>query len=991
MSDPADRPVLDACGCCEGARPDEPVRNAPALPALRYRIGTHARFLERMQQAIPQVLGAPGGPRPLQALTARTTDDPTIALLDAAAVVADILSFYQERIANEGFLRTAVERRSVLELARTIGYELSPGVAASAHLAFTMEEAPGAPAESLVPKGTQVQSVPPQDKLPQVFETSAAFVARPEWNVLRPRLARPAEMAVIQTGGSTGPRALHLLGAAGTFPPATDGLVTGLNPNDVHRLDSTESSAPVMDAIPVTRIYLTEDAAGIAKGDVLLFVGSRANDIETLALRAAGVAEEFERGPGGDIKRVRIDLEALPTAASPDTQLTGEKVFQYRPAAFPPRATVRLATLPFTSATLAGAITTNAWLESDVQALLGIQRWPGRSFMRALNRRSPGEPVKPEAGAFAFRETVGFFGNTAPRWSSLPAENTKGNPYTSPWDAGDIVSSSPDTSASIWTDSQGRPNTNAGADVFLERPVKGITGRTWVVFETSDELRAYAVHDGRDVSRADFGISGRAMALSLRTPDGTSLTSSDRPTEFTFRATTARVASRRLQFAELPIKTPLAEGLTEIELDRAILGLTVGQPIAISGERDDLRGVDVAEIATLKEIVHTARRTTLVLESGLRYTYVRDSVAICANVVHATHGETITEVLGSGDGSVPNARLPLKKPPLTHLSAPTPRGVASTLEVLVNRVRWEESSSLYHAGPHEEVYVVRIDDDARAEVIFGDGERGARLPSGSANVTATYRSGIGVDGEVDARALTVLRTIPLGIRGVANPVAAGGAESPERLANARQNAPLTVVTFERIVSLADYEDFARTFPGIGKALADRLWVEGRDLVHLTVAGATGGAPGPDVLKNLVDAIAAATDRSQRVEVAVFALRYFTVHARLLFDPRRIAADVLGAALEKLRDSFSFDRRELGQSVTPSEVIARVHEVEGVLGADLETLAEYSEDAAPASSTGQPVEPVVSHRARRDPDMEGFQPAELLLINPVGITVEEMPR
>ena len=66
-------------------------------------------------------------------------DDPAIALLDAWAVAGDVLTFYQERIANEGFLRTATERRSVLELARAIGYELNPGVAASTHLVWEVE------------------------------------------------------------------------------------------------------------------------------------------------------------------------------------------------------------------------------------------------------------------------------------------------------------------------------------------------------------------------------------------------------------------------------------------------------------------------------------------------------------------------------------------------------------------------------------------------------------------------------------------------------------------------------------------------------------------------------------------------------------------------------------------------------------------------------------------------------------------------------------
>ena len=49
----------------------------------------------------------------------------------------------------------------MLELARAIGYELSPGVAAGTDLAFTLETAPGAPESvTVVGTGIKVQSVP---------------------------------------------------------------------------------------------------------------------------------------------------------------------------------------------------------------------------------------------------------------------------------------------------------------------------------------------------------------------------------------------------------------------------------------------------------------------------------------------------------------------------------------------------------------------------------------------------------------------------------------------------------------------------------------------------------------------------------------------------------------------------------------------------------------------------------------------------------------
>ena len=83
----------------------------------------------------------------------RADDDLTTALIDSWAIVADIITFYQERIANEGFLRTARERRSLIEIGRMTGYELRPGVAASTFLAFDLEEAQGTAEKTIIDAG----------------------------------------------------------------------------------------------------------------------------------------------------------------------------------------------------------------------------------------------------------------------------------------------------------------------------------------------------------------------------------------------------------------------------------------------------------------------------------------------------------------------------------------------------------------------------------------------------------------------------------------------------------------------------------------------------------------------------------------------------------------------------------------------------------------------------------------------------------------------
>src|SRR5262245_57309027 len=121
---------LNDCGCCEGTTVETPARveNRLGLSAIIYRTGTHDQFKKTMLARLSSSHQAA-----LRRLTTRDDDDFTIALLDAWATVGDVLTFYQERIANEAYLRTATERLSVLELAQLIDYQLKPGVAATTY------------------------------------------------------------------------------------------------------------------------------------------------------------------------------------------------------------------------------------------------------------------------------------------------------------------------------------------------------------------------------------------------------------------------------------------------------------------------------------------------------------------------------------------------------------------------------------------------------------------------------------------------------------------------------------------------------------------------------------------------------------------------------------------------------------------------------------------------------------------------------------------
>jgi hypothetical protein len=70
--------------------------------------------------------------------TDRSENDLGRLLLELFAYTGDVLLYYQDRIANEAFLSTAVERRSVIDLLALIGYTLATPAPAAVDLQLTV-------------------------------------------------------------------------------------------------------------------------------------------------------------------------------------------------------------------------------------------------------------------------------------------------------------------------------------------------------------------------------------------------------------------------------------------------------------------------------------------------------------------------------------------------------------------------------------------------------------------------------------------------------------------------------------------------------------------------------------------------------------------------------------------------------------------------------------------------------------------------------------
>jgi len=803
------------CDCCDDSSITTPIvaGSPPSLSHIAYRCGAHASFKATLLRGI-------SASENLRDLTTRSDDDLTIAYLDASAMVLDVLAFYQERIANENYLRTATRRRSVLELAATLGYSPRPGVAAETALAFTMESAAGTPNSVRLEIGTKVQSQPGQDELPEVFETITEIVARPDWNTMKPLLK---EWITPQPGETV----LYL-----------DGISTQLKPgHSLLIVDQARESSASSEAWEFRRIIAVEP------------------------------------DNSGGWTRVILATKAVTDEQKEPLTYHQVKVFALR----------------------------------KQTALLGYND-------------------------LVYDET----GSAPPRPKTASEHENLANP------------------------------------VHLDAVYPEIAADSWVVLEKPGYSELYHVTEALETIEATNNTTLRTTRLEL---------SGEKLLFFTPGNTTLHGQSEELTLLPQPIADAVEEEI--VVLDEEYPTLETGRLLAFSGIDADTRE-QVAEVVALVEMslltIPDADGERFVsqlwIEAPLQYRYKRDSLIINGNVAEATHGESTFEILGSGDARESFQTFPLKKPPLTYIPATTPSGGAPAIEIRVDNILWEPRDTLSESAPTEEVYRLFQDARGNTHVQFGDGIKGARLPTGVNNITAHYRAGLGTNGNLEAGKLTLLLSRPPGLKSVLNPQPAIGAEDSETLDHARQNAPASVLTLGRVVSLRDFEHFAGEFSGIGKAQAG--WVQAGEerLVHLTLAGNEGETVGEEKIADLLEAIDQVRDPYLPVTAHPCEYRYFQISAGLMIEERYDEKSVLESAEVALLSAFAFLNREFAQSVAAGEIIAVLQEIEGVEAVDLDRFMfrPLMSGVEPSNIPAM----LVSHPARPAPS--GALPAQLLLID-----------
>jgi hypothetical protein len=808
--------------------------NRPGLPRIAYRIGRYSDFVEAMTRSID---AAPA----LAAWSHRDADDPGIALIEGAAILGDILTFYQEHYANEAYLRTAAWRDSVAELVRLTGYRLAPGLGGRATLAF---EARGSKAVT-IREGFPVRVTLEDVDVPADFQTDAELVAWPHlgrFNLYRPR----AYASTLAAGAMS----FELASVAG----ASDSV-----------------SLAAFELKPGDRLLLQPDEPGwTSSGSTLT------------TQQAPQVIKVKKVTPLLGRVMVEIDAPILEAWNQPVQAYRINRTFRHVGHNAPVKSVVNDTD---NNGTITGAIEFDTSFERHVHTT------------HDCTNTHASIPLPPDLLPLDSEVTDLHVGTRL----IVQTRVTKSGMSTP------VALSVTRRIVAIDARTIGFGNLNGPNTLLtLNQPLvkHGMSG------SPASDVRDYRIHE----------VTSPSLTLKpVSSPSAAAFSNGTNALRFFGTTTEVKVlAGRHLYMSH-------GDGRT-VEL-------------VCTNEATDFAPTspDVPKMWPL-----TFDRPPAPFVRG-DFDEAAPTVTVFGNLVDASQGKGEREaVLGNGDSRQMWQTFPLPKSPLTYfLSAAGIPPQTPELEIWVNDRLWTRVDAFYGHRPTEQIYIVREDAEGRSFVQFGDGETGARLPSGMKNVVAVYRTGVGAHGAMEPDTPPTSSERPPGFDKVTLAGIVSGGAAPEDGEQARTAAPGKVQSLGRLVSIRDYETETLGVPGVVTAAAAWDLYAGVPAVILRVLLEAGReAEFNDVRATLAHAQRCHGPDRFPLIVEQALLRYAFVDVSYARDPSyrqqqveidlRAALGLAGDADHERTGLFGLHARRLGDREYASRIEGRLQNVAGVL-------------------------------------------------------------
>jgi len=308
------------------------------------------------------------------------------------------------------------------------------------------------------------------------------------------------------------------------------------------------------------------------------------------------------------------------------------------------------------------------------------------------------------------------------------------------------------------------------------------------------------------------------------------------------------------------------------------------------------------------------------------------------STVVATQGKTVSgESLGTSNGDISQVKK-LNQYPLIN----------GSLSLTVGATPYTQVPYLIDYNNFDPVYSVYTNSSNYSYVVFGDGISG-RVPNTGDAITATYRIGGGIVGNVAIGAInTILNNVYNGLS-VKNLVAGTGGADQESTDSIRINAPLSLKSLNRAVSLADYAALCKA-AGVAKAsaIAD---VYTSVTVYFAPYGDSGvqtdGVTPSTVFTNTIPVLTKyLTGKVPANTTVTFQPPSYVpvnVVASITVLPQFRTSLVTTAVTDALAQLFAFDNVSFQDKITLNDVMSTITAVDGVAYVQVSKLARNDSD------------------------------------------------
>ena len=812
-------------------------------------------------------------------------------IMRAFARAAHVLLGHADAYANEGYLRTATQWDNLRKLAEMVNYQ--PGPPASATATVALEVAPDAGVIEIA-RGLAMKYAPPEGGAPLIFETLKPVEAHPAlnaaraagWNVNPEKLAEPDDLPWIvpeKTRIAQGNVAVlggwEILGFARllkTIERDTDKGTARITFEPPTGLGS-----------PMAQTFLYVEPEGVRLG-LPQTAGSQ------LVIKAPGVTQltvngvvevVFNNGANSMLATVvSVSGDELVLSA-PNTASGPVKVEAF--SAVAPNVAGKFETphgiqeLHFANSTAGGAIL----VQTDFDV-----RWSDDT--------ENGKEV-----AHTFGRPSGSTGNAFARAAGNTVLN--GNVVTTP--SFEIVT---------W-----------GATVrFAGKPPKGLKEGDWYVARpvgsnTITALKVVGIRIEADVHHVLF--CPPPPPSPERTEFFGPMTKELRPLGFDRNPNDAIVGG----VCDL-------EGLPEEARDLVKPGRTV----LVVNEQD---GAKLAASATILETEPLASGNLRVtLDSDTDFAgWQKGWTVFYLNTATISHGETKDpKALGSGDAEKRRQDFLFKADTVSFIpSNVSVTGVAPDMDVAVGGVKWEYRDLTDPLAEETDSWSFRLNDDDTLQVHFR-----SRLPTGTNNVSVPrHRLGSGLAGTgVPPWSFTAPMKKNRFVTAIVQPFATAGGADREPVASMRENAPTNLAANGRAVSLRDFERLCARHASVWQAKARQIiGPQPGTAVDVVIVPAGGGAVTERLAKDLTAFVLARALPATTMTVTGYVAVPVTIGITIFVDIDRYEkTDVLDRVAGALLDTFSLQRRGLGQPLYIAELFAACEQVEGVSTAVIDGFA-----------------------------------------------------